>query len=294
MPEIESTSAQIERRFKKPDRKLACCADLSTLRLQRHLRGCAVIRSSERTFNDLPRARVGRLPMWTIPMCFVWAATRDIEAVAHVELNDPASTHWLFADDDLPFWYGAHVLAWRSWLLVRAGAAPLPDIGVAFLQLQEHAARGTIVVRGLMYDQGKANAIPADAWANLQIMTLKTVPGFVAGPADLQPSADWWSRLMVLPDELLKIWPRAEKADDAELRRQPHSGKASQEEHNKYYRAYVDECVANGRSPNVNDDETAGRRILGERYERTKWRTSRSRFAPLDEWSSTGKRKGKG
>jgi hypothetical protein len=162
--------------------------------------------------------KAGRLAMWTVPMCCVWAATRDIEAVAHVELSDPDSGVWLFADDSLPFWQGAHVLAWRSYLLEEAGGTSLPDLGVALLQLQEHAARGTVVVRGLLRDEGKAEAIPADAWANLQIMTWRSLPGFIAGPQHLQPSAYWWSRLRVLPDELIGVWPHASQAEDVESR----------------------------------------------------------------------------
>jgi hypothetical protein len=102
-------------------------------------------------------------------------------------------------------------------LLGEVGDLPLPDLGVALLQLQEHAARGSIVVRGLLRDEGKAEAIPADAWANLQIMTWRSLPGFIAGPHDLQPSAYWWSRLRVLPDELLKVWPRvpSKRAEEA-------------------------------------------------------------------------------
>jgi hypothetical protein len=156
--------------------------------------------------------------MWTVPMCCVWAATRDIEAVAHVELSDPDSKVWLFADDSLPFWQGAHALAWRSYLLEEAGGTSLPDLGVALLQLQEHAARGAVVLRGLLRDEGKAEAIPADAWANLKIMTWRSLPGFIAGPPDLQPSAYWWSRLRVLPDELIGVWPRVLQAEELESR----------------------------------------------------------------------------
>jgi hypothetical protein len=139
-------------------------------------------------------------------MCCVWAATRDVETVEHVELNDPDSEVWMFADN-LPFWHGAHVLAWQSRLLVEAGNKPLPDLGVALRQLQEHAARGTIIVRGKRLGDGLAEAIPVDAWADLQIVTWTTMRGFVAASDGLQVGV-WWSRLRVLPDELLKVWPR--------------------------------------------------------------------------------------
>jgi hypothetical protein len=223
----ESTSAWLGRRPEAPVRKQDRRADPLSLRTTAPLRGYAVARSEqcgdqtasdELGFTDLSVASAGRLPMWTVPMCCVWAASRDIEAVALVELDEPDSEEWLFADDSLPFWQGAHVLTWRSWLLAKAGELQLPDLGVALLQLQEHAARGTIVVRGMLRDEGKAEAIPADAWANLQIMTWRSLPGFIAGPHDLQPSAYWWSRLRVLPDELIGIWPRVSQADDVESR----------------------------------------------------------------------------
>jgi len=192
-------------------------------------------------FLGVPVASAGRLPMWTIPMCCVWAATRDIEAVAHVELNDPDSEVWMFEDDSLPFWHGAHVLAWQSRLLLEAGDEPLPDLGVALFQLQEHAARGTIVVRGLLRDEGQAAAIPSDAWANLQIMTWRTVAGFVAGPPDLRPSMHWWSCLRVLPDELLKVWPRSEWAGATRVidARMPDANPESPNATDKDVKAYL-------------------------------------------------------
>jgi hypothetical protein len=158
-------------------------------------------------FSDVPVASAGRLPMWTIPMCCVWAATRDTEAVAHVELHDPDAAQWLFEDGSIPFWHGAHVLAWQSLLLVNSGHLPLPDLAVALFQLQEYAARGTVAVRGKRLGDGVAEAIPADAWADLQIVTWSAPPGFVAAPEGIRAGV-WWSHLRVLPDELLKIWPR--------------------------------------------------------------------------------------
>ena len=72
--------------------------------------------------------------------------------------------------------------------------------------------------------------------------------------------------------------------------RRPYAGKAPQAEHNREYKKYRDACVAAGKSPNVNDDEPAGRDALGARYNREKWRNARHKLK-LEGWSSTGKRK---
>jgi hypothetical protein len=258
-------------------------------------------------FYGVPAAAAGRLAAWTVPMACIWGATRDIDAVALVETGEPDSEVWLFADD-LPFWHGAHTMTWHSHLLMDAGHEPLPSLGVALFQLQEQAVRGTIIVRGLLQDEGKAEAIPPDAWANLQIQTWGSVDGFVAAAPNLNRSASWWSRLRLLPDELLKIWPLVPIAgaqrpadgesnarltvDQREKARRPHMAKASQAEHDRQYAKYRDACVAAGNSPNVNDDEAPGRDALGGRFDRDKWRDSRRRLKAKD-WSSTGKRKGK-
>jgi hypothetical protein len=67
--------------------------------------------------------------------------------------------------------------------------------------------------------------------------------------------------------------------------------RATKAEHDKWFIQYRDACIAAGKSPNVNEDESAGRAALGGRYHRERARDSRARLAP-DEWRSTGKRKG--
>src|SRR5262249_50215900 len=139
----------------------------------------------------------GRMGMWTIPMACVWAATRDFETVEQVQTAEPDDARWLCADedDDWPLPQGAHVLAWRNYLLTQAGHARLPTMGMAFGQMPVAAARGIISVRGVRRDEGAAEAIPADAWADLEIVTWRSVRGFVAAPPRrLSPEA-WWSRL---------------------------------------------------------------------------------------------------
>jgi len=154
-------------------------------------------------FQGVPAAAAGCMPMWTVAMACIWAATRDSEAIAHVQINEPNAAHWLHrepASDPA-----------RSHLLGQAGFEPLPTIGAALRALQEHAARGTIVVRGLRMHEGDAVAIPSDAWANLQIVTWDRLPEeFIAAPPGHHPTRAWWSRLRVLPDELFKVWPPLE------------------------------------------------------------------------------------
>jgi hypothetical protein len=88
--------------------------------------------------------------------------------------------------------------------------------------------------------------------------------------------------------------PAAEQADikstPPPAPQRPHTAKASQAAHDREYKKYRDECVVVGRSPNVNEDEPAGRVALGARFDREKWRNSRRQFKP-EGWSSTGKRK---
>jgi hypothetical protein len=66
--------------------------------------------------------------------------------------------------------------------------------------------------------------------------------------------------------------------------------RATQAEHDKWYRGYRDDCIQAGSSPNVNEDEAAGRIALGDRYDRDKARKARARWAPAD-WKSRAKRR---
>jgi hypothetical protein len=152
-------------------------------------------------------------PMWTVPMACIWAATRDHKAVERVELDKPDDERWLLVDGKLPFHAGAHVMAWHSHLFTQAALEPLPRLGVALRQLQDLAARGEVIVRGILRDQGNTIAIPADAWGNLQIESSRSARGLVAAPPGYHPSGSWWSRLRVLPGDMLKIWPQQPLAD---------------------------------------------------------------------------------
>lgn len=108
-----------------------------------------------------------------------------------------------------------------------------------------------------------------------------------SGPIDQSTPA---TVAIVATDDPEPNGPDIDEVNDEKARR-PHTAKASQKEHDRQFEKYRDECVAAGESPNVNEDEPAARKLLGDRYDRERWRDSRRRLKP-DGWSSTGKRKG--
>jgi len=150
-------------------------------------------------------------------MYCAWAATRDAELVEHIELFDADSDHWLSSKKSRLNEYDTGVLAKRSRLLKEAGHEPLPSVGATLIHLQRQAARGTLTVRGQLCDRGAAQSIPADAWANLRIVTSSITARFEARPLHQPSSSPWWSNLAVLPEEVKRVWPSA----SAPIRRAP-------------------------------------------------------------------------
>lgn len=156
-------------------------------------------------YHGRPVESVRRPAMWSVPMCCAWIATRDIELVEHIWLNGDDSADWLNRPTSLINTYDAETLAERSRLLERAGHEALPSAGASLAFLEGRATRGSLHVLGQCRNEGAAERIPDDAWANLRIDPSDI--GYQAQPLRQQYSSPWWSGLRVLEEEVRQEWP---------------------------------------------------------------------------------------
>jgi hypothetical protein len=174
---------------------------------------------------------------WTVPMACVWAATRDLEEVEKVYFDDPDNARWLFVNREP----------------AAEGMGQLLTRGEALQQLQEWAAGGVIVVRGLLKGGGDAAAIPADAWANLQIRNPPNRTDLIA-VSEFYPSGSWWSRLRVLSDDVRRVWPGGPDAEPKDRSSEPSQGDLDE-----WYRIRVSKHDPTQLPPDREDDLDAAK-----------------------------------
>src|SRR5713226_5490884 len=126
-------------------------------------------------YADVPTMK----PYWSISEACVWAATLDLDAVDAVNDRNPDGAHWLIPGSP-PVGYDNHVLAWRCHLLDLAGGGPMPNVWEAYVQLRQLCGDGHLTMYGVARDDGDFEAIPAVAWAGLEISPSEARGCFVA------------------------------------------------------------------------------------------------------------------
>jgi hypothetical protein len=229
-------------------------------------------------------AKVVEVPQWwSVPQAIVWIVTHDdSEVAAAVGIRFPSEIERLtlrpFSGGDEP---------------------PIPSPRRAEGEFLSAIQRGTVEVRGRDCGEGKSVRVVLSHMAEPR---LRYHDGGICIIDDFGArSHHYWSELAIRPGECMKRWPGAAEVDEAPAvtgegavpPRRAYGVKASQAEHDDWYKQYRDECLAAGKSPNSKEDEAMAREALQARFDREKVRNSRSRLAP-EEWGSTGKRKGKG
>jgi hypothetical protein len=231
-------------------------------------------------------------PFWSISETCVWAATRDLDAVAIVH-DKPDSAHWFFADAP-PIGYGSHVIAWRCHLLDLAGADPLPDPWEAYKQLPARCGDGLLTMYGVARDDGNIEPIPTAAWAALEI-SYNSRGGYVADmPLALRnPGAQRWTQLRLRSTDVQRIWPPIEAA--AEQPRPQSVTKPRKPNYDEILAWYVERVAKHPPDclpPSRPDDEAAARQYfdgkgLDGRGLRDDVRKARKQGAP-PSWQERG------
>lgn len=243
-------------------------------------------------YHGIPVESVRRPMMWTVPMCCAWIATRDVELVEQIWLEDEDSADWLNNSKSLLNIYDAEVLSDRSRLLRQAGHEPLPSAGASLACLQDEATRGNLVERGQPGGRGESERIPTDAWANLHIVP--SADGYQAQPMRQHHSSPWWSGIRVPEDEVRKVWPDVPKgaAPLAEIGSPRRRSASKRQKPSRavivlWYKERVKNWPTSKAHPSRDDDVHAAQAHFERNGLRTMVRKIRSEFAP-PEWTADG------
>jgi hypothetical protein len=175
--------------------------------------------------------------------------------------------------------------------------------------LAEGCRQRKVRSRGFPLGQGSPEDIDPEEWEYLAI-----IDGTAGRPvrAAYRASADddgmFWADLRFRADDVRAAWaaPPPTKRDleveptvkaaapEVGPRQRPPGTRASQAEHDRWFKKHRDALIAAGTSSNSKEDETAGRAegALGTRFDRDRARDARERLAP-SEWKSTATRRGK-
>jgi hypothetical protein len=134
---------------------------------------------------------------WSVAEACVWAATRDLEAVAAVP---PGAT-----------------LSQLGPLGRAAGKGALPSVQAAAEALPGLCRRGEIDIQGRQILKADTKPIPAPLWQRLCLRheILWTGPGrnirrevlIAASPGVFSPRSIWWGDLVVRRADAVRVWP---------------------------------------------------------------------------------------
>jgi hypothetical protein len=142
---------------------------------------------TDRALSPKPQASAAvAKPYWSIAETCVWAATRDLYAVADVS-GRPEGVDFI-EPEGLP-------AAWK-----------------AFRQLPALCGDDKLTMHGVAYGDGNHEPIPATAWPGLEITHSQALGRFVAA-SPFNPGARWWTRLTICSADAQRIWPPREQTE---------------------------------------------------------------------------------